>query len=180
MTTKKSTSSRTSTGTGAGGHLKNYLSESTVSASLDAIRKTLSSAGARRVSFDYDETGRETALVFSLQPGGKGAPLEFRLPVRLENIERLLIKSYRDAGRSVPRGDALAEQVRRTGWATIRDWCAAQMALISWEMAKPEEIFLPYLLIGDGTSTHFESYRRALEVYGPLPEQRARVDIKEL
>jgi hypothetical protein len=47
------------------------------------------------------------------------------------------------------------EQAYRVAWRNILDWVEAQMALLEIEMAKIEEIFLPYMVNATG-ETFFE------------------------
>lgn len=155
--------------------LKNYRSSAGLADILDAIRRTLAEGGARRISFDYGAEGEAREITFCLPVGEQLAT--FRLPARLDSVQPLIIESYRTASRSIPRGEALKEQAEKTGWANIRDWLSAQVALIRTGMVKPQEVFLPYLLIEgyDRPLTYFEVFEqhRAL----PATEQRGRVSI---
>ena len=49
----------------------------------------------------------------------------------------------------------MEEQAYRVAWRNILDWVEAQMALLEIEMAKIEEIFLPYMVNSTG-ETFFE------------------------
>ena len=49
----------------------------------------------------------------------------------------------------------MEEQAYRVAWRNILDWVEAQMALLEIEMAKIEEIFLPYMVNSIG-ETFFE------------------------
>ncbi len=124
--------------------LKNYASTAALPNMFNAIEKTLSSHGAKQIIRDYDDTGRIKAISF-IVPTSKG-DLGIRLPARYDQVERI----FKEQGvRYKP------EQPYRTAWATIRDWIDAQMALIDWEMVKPEEVFLPYAIDRSG-KTYFE------------------------
>lgn len=161
---------------GAGAtRLKNYLSETPVEESLEIIRRTLAANGARRITFDNDAAGQPCAIEFSLQV--RDERLTFRLPMRMEGVERLVAESHRDAGRRLA-GDRLRAQAQMTGWANIRDWCTAQMALVKTGMVKPEEVFLPYLLLEGAATpvTYFEAFEQHRLA---LPERRSHVTISE-
>lgn len=124
--------------------LKNYASTSALPNIFNAIEKTLASHGAKQIIRDYDNNGRIAAISFVV-PTSKG-DLGIRLPARFDQVERI----FKEQGlRYKP------EQPYRTAWATIRDWVDAQMALIDWEMVKPEEVFLPYAVHRSG-KTFFE------------------------
>ena len=70
--------------------------------------------------------------------------LGVKLPARVEECEAILKKE----GFLSPSKENHASRV---AWANIRDWVDAQMALIDMDMAKIEEVFLPYILEGDKT-----------------------------
>lgn len=124
--------------------LKNYASDSALPNIFAAIEKTLASHKAKRISRDYDDNGRIVSISFVVETS-KGA-LGIKLPARFDKVEKI----FQDQGlRYKP------EQPYRTAWATIRDWVDVQMALIDWEMVKPEEVFLPYATTKNG-QTYFE------------------------
>jgi hypothetical protein len=125
--------------------LKNYRSEST--RSFEIIQQTLAKHKAKQIVLDYSGDGRVNALAFSLEIEGRLHA--FRLPARVENVERIL---YGDRELTSTQ----KEQAYRTAWANIRDWVTAQMALIDTGMVKPEEVFLPYMLNRQG-QTYFEA-----------------------
>jgi len=171
MTTKKTTVRVSTTKRGTtSAPLKNYLSEASLSSIFEAIRLSLGEGGARRVSFDYSDRGTVTAITFSLMIAGK--PATFRLPARQQNIPSLLIESYRESHRACPQGKAFDEQVERVAWANIRDWLAAQVALIRIAMVQPHEVFLPYLL-NEAGQTYFEAFEQRLEL--PAPRSNATI-----
>lgn len=125
--------------------LKNYASDS--KHSFDMIQKCLVAHKAKQLMFDYGDDGRIHTIAFSLQIEDRLYP--FRLPARVENVERILYGSQ-------PLTEANKEQAYRTAWANIRDWLTAQMALIDTGMVKAEEIFLPYMVDKFG-QTYFEA-----------------------
>src|ERR1039458_5299670 len=117
--------------------LKNYTSQG--KNTFDVIQKCLASHGAQKLMFDYNDQGQVIALSFAIELNGK--IVGFKLPARLENVETALKRDIR--WRSA---DELKEQAYKTGWANIRDWVTAQMALIDTGMAKTQEVFLPYMV----------------------------------
>lgn len=124
-------------------NLKNARSTSTHS--FDVIQKTLAEHKARHITFEYDGKGRVTSVEFSIEINGVTYP--FRLPARVENVERIMYGKYPSI--------AQKEQAYRTAWANIRDWITAQCAMIDTGMVKPEEVFLPYMISEQG-KTLFE------------------------
>jgi len=66
------------------------------------------------------------------------------------------LKSVLKRERRWRNADELKDQAYRTGWANIRDWVTAQMALVDTQMAKVQEVFLPYMANRKG-QTLYES-----------------------
>ena len=46
------------------------------------------------------------------------------------------------------------EQAERVAWRILKDWVEAQMALIDIEMARFEEVFLPYIQTNNGQTVY--------------------------
>ena len=124
--------------------LKNAHSTST--RIFDAIQKTLVAHKARHVTFEYGDAGKIKAIEFTIEIGETVYP--FRLPARVENVIKIMYGTYPSQSQK--------EQAYRTAWANIRDWIAAQCAMIDIGMVKPEEVFLPYMVAHNGR-TFFES-----------------------
>lgn len=117
------------------GMIKNYTSNS--KQTFDKIQKVLATHGARRIFFEYGDGGRVKALAFSITIGGKD--VSFLLPARVEAVKRIFDREgYRYE----------EDQPYKTAWANIRDWIDAQMALIDTQQVKMEEVFLPYMAVG--------------------------------
>ena len=133
---------------------------STTTRTFDIIQKTLADHGVRQITYDYDGKGKITAIAFCIEIGGDLYP--FRLPARVEKVEHLMYSRY-----ATP---AQKEQAYRTAWANIRDWIAAQLALIDTGMVTAEEIFLPYM-IGNRGNTFYEEMS---ESHFLLPEYRQK------
>lgn len=90
-----------------------------------------------------NEGGKPVALTFTIE--FKGQFLNFLLPCNYKGVLSAFKKD-----RKVPRSSENDEQALRTAWRIIKDWVEAQMALVESEQAKPEVIFLPYLMKEDG------------------------------
>ena len=127
--------------------IKNYTSKG--KNTFDVIQKCLASHGAQKLMFDYNKQGEVTALSFAMEVEGK--LIGFRLPARIDQVEIVLKGEQRWANQEL-----LHAQAYRTGWANIRDWVTAQMALVDTRMAKLQEVFLPYMTRKDG-KTLYES-----------------------
>ncbi len=73
-----------------------------------------------------------------------------RLPANVAGVQRALEKDRKRADR---------DQAERVAWRIVKDWLAAQMAILEAEMVEVDEIFLPYLLDRTGERTMFEAYK---------------------
>jgi hypothetical protein len=125
--------------------LKNFSSSSALPNIFAAINKTLVSHGARQIVYDYEQgTGRIVGIIFIVET--VSGPLTIKLPAMFDRVKVIFDKQ---GVRYKP------EQPYRTTWATLRDWVDAQMALIDWQMAKMEQVFLPYAVTREG-KTFFE------------------------
>ena len=133
--------------------IKNYSSKVDVYTSLGEIQGALAKGGARKIMIDYDETGDPIGLTFGLLV--EGQILGFQLPANIDGglaaLKREKIKVDR-------------EQAKRTAWRNIRDWVLAQMAFVEAGNVQADEVFLPYLTDGRGTTlyTAFRSGQLAL------------------
>ncbi len=89
------------------------------------------------------------ALSFGMEVEGR--LIGFKLPARIDQVEAVLKETKRWSNTQ-----ELKDQAYRTGWANIRDWVTAQMALVDTRMAKLQEVFLPYMA-GKNGKTLYES-----------------------
>lgn len=114
------------------------------------IQKTLAKHGVREISYRYESngSGRIEAIEFAIEVNGQLIP--FRLPARVKNVELIMY------GKRTPTTQQ-REQAYRTAWANLRDWIAAQFALIQTGMVTKEEVFLPYMLEPTRQQTLYEA-----------------------
>lgn len=128
--------------------LLNYTTKVNVYTTLGEIQALLVKNGARKIMQDYDNDGRISALTFSIStPAGvRGV----RLPANVDAVHKVLSQQKVKCDR---------DQAERVAWRIIKDWVAAQMAILESEMVQMDEIFLPYMVNGSG-QTLFEAYRK--------------------
>lgn len=50
------------------------------------------------------------------------------------------------------------DQAERVAWRILKDWVAAQMAILESEMVQMDEVFLPYM-VNDSGQTLFQCYK---------------------
>lgn len=133
--------------------IKNYSSKVDVYTSLGEIQGALAKGGARKIMIDYDETGDPIGLTFGLLV--EGQILGFQLPANIDGVLAALKREKIKVDR---------ERAKRTAWRNIRDWVLAQMAFVEAGNVQADEVFLPYLTDGRGTTlyTAFRSGQLAL------------------
>ena len=129
-------------------NIKNYTSGQSLSTTATRIQQILSRAGARKLMFEYTDTGELEALAFSINTSNGELPV--KLPARIEKVAKVMYGL--ELAELKPTQE---EQVKRTAWKNIQDWIDAQLALVETEMVKLEEVFLPYVAQAGGR-TFFE------------------------
>lgn len=128
--------------------IKNYRSESPASKSIQLTQDALVAHGATDVWMEYEKgTGRIAALKFALEYDGK--KVGFRIPTNWRAFQAVL-KEQR-----VSRAND-DDYAYRVAWANIRDWVASQMAFYETQMVTMLQVFLPYAVTNDGTSTLYD------------------------
>ena len=74
------------------------------------------------------------------------------LPARIDACLNVLRKEKRENPRKQIKDTR--EQAERVAWRILKDWVEAQMALIDIEMARFEEVFLPYIQTNNGQTVY--------------------------
>lgn len=133
--------------------LLNYTTQIDVHKTLGEIQGLLAKAKARRISIDY-ENGEPVGVSFVIETPIGLQP--FRLPMNGEAVFKVLSRGYQRG--NVQRRFVTREQAARVGWRIIKDWLAAQVAIIETEMVTLDEVMLPYLVHESG-KTLYEAFR---------------------
>lgn len=122
--------------------IKNYTSTKDIYSSLGDVQGALAKAGATKIMIDY-EGGKPIAVTFALDTaqGSRG----FFLSASFEGTERVFRKQNLKLDPA---------QIERTAWRNVRDWVLAQIALVESADIPVEEVFLPYLTDGKGTTLY--------------------------
>lgn len=141
----------------------NYTTKVAASRTIAEIQALLAQHGADAVATNY-ENKRACGLSFKLStPHG---PRAFTLPVDIEAVHRLLVQQRKD--RILDRdAHATPEHAERVAWRVLKDWLAAQLAIIEAQMATLDQVMLPYLHI-DGDRTLYEAYAERESAMGAL------------
>lgn len=123
--------------------IKDYSTKVDVFTTLGEIQGMLVKHGAKKVLQEFDDDGNVQSVSFMINtPMGIQA---VRLPANVDAVQKTLAKQKVKADRA---------QAQRVAWRIIKDWVAAQMAILESEMVSMDEIFLPYMLNTDGQTVH--------------------------
>ena len=125
----------------------NYTTQIDYHKTISEIQKILASNGAKKIVIDNNDNGIPVAMTFSIF--WKESYIGFCLPCNFKNIYLALKKDSR-----VPKKLRTEEQAVRVGWRIIKDWVAAQMAIVQSELATMTEIFLPYAITAEGRTLY--------------------------
>ena len=127
--------------------LLNYTTKVDVYTTIGAIQGCLVKHGARKIMQDYDSEGKPQALCFTIDTkfGVRG----IKLPANVDAVNKVLVNQKVKCDR---------EQAERVAWRILKDWVEAQMAILESQMVEIDEIFLPYMVSKDGSTT-YELYK---------------------
>lgn len=121
---------------------KNTYTTLSVEQIVAKIQKSLVSHHAQKIMYDYDDLGNLTGISFGIPKDGQ--MLGIKLPARVKECEAILKKE----GLINP---SKKDHAVRVAWCNLKDWIEAQMSMIDVDMVKMEEVFLPYMIMGNST-----------------------------
>jgi hypothetical protein len=151
-----------------GQKLLNYTTEVSASKTISEIQDALLRANATAIITEATN-GTITGILFRIRTP-RGQELPFRLPAKVDEAYRVMY-GHQPFYQKERYGQRWREQAQRTAWRIVLTWLRAQLSIIELELAKPEEVFLPYMLNRSG-QTYFE----ALEQRQFLLEAPANTD----
>jgi hypothetical protein len=124
--------------------IKNYTTEVPLEQTIMEIQQLLSQNGATGIAFDYDGRGKLKAVFFKIVFEGKELP--FRLPAKPEQVYEALHASAPPHNHR-RYGDQWRRDSERIAWRVCKLWLEAQITHINLDQVKPQEVFLPYLVM---------------------------------
>ena len=131
----------------------NYTTSVPVDKTLHEITTMLGRHGAEQVATRWVD-GAPIGVSFTLiTPAGRQA---YALPVDVDAMAASLTEQAKR--KRIDRRYATPEQAARTAWRVIKDWLAAQLALVAAAMTSLDAVMLPYLLV-DETTTLYVAWR---------------------
>ena len=126
----------------------NYTTVITTEKTVGEIQAMLVRAKAAAVLTEYEDLIL-TAISFRV-PTRDGL-LTFRLPANVPRFYQVLLRD-----KSVPARLRTQEQAARVAWRILKDWLAAQLAIIEAGMVDLAQVFLPYLQVTPEGRTVYE------------------------
>lgn len=127
--------------------IKNYTTKVPAVQTVGEIQGILAAHGARKVMMDYGENGKVTAVTFALQLGENLQG--FRLEARPHGVLAAMAKDRLRCDET---------QAENIAWRNVKDWIAAQVALVETEQATMDELFLP-MMTGRKGETLYEAFQ---------------------
>jgi len=134
--------------------IKNYTTKISAAQTVGEIQALLAKHGARKIMLEYGDNGAVSSIVFALDNNGQ--QYGFRLEPKTAGVSSIMAKEHLKCDKM---------QAERIAWRNIKDWIAAQIALVESEQAEMEELFLPYLIGKDEKTVYeiFKNDKRLLE-----------------
>lgn len=133
-----------------GAKFLNYSTEVQASKTAGEIQVLLVAHGASAILTVYGDGGTIQAISFKVRtPQGE---VSIRLPIDREATLRVLRRLWNEG--KIPHRYADPGQAERVAWRVVKDWVAAQMALLETEQVRMEQIFLPYVLTPQGKTIY--------------------------
>lgn len=124
----------------------NYTTKVPVEKTLSEIQKSLVKGGAQAILNQYDNNGLIVSVNFQITVNGSS--VGFRLPCNWKPVLEVM------RSQKVSRSLCTQEQAMRVAWRIVKDWIEAQMALVSTQMVKTEQVFLPYAVNKNGLTVY--------------------------
>lgn len=130
----------------------NYTTKVPAQKSIGEIQSMLASHGATKIVLDYDSRGQPSGLAFAIAVDGK--PIYFALPCQADGVLAAMQKD-----KKVSRSLCTQTHALSVAWRILKDWCAAQCAVIDARLVVIEQVFLPYAVTRSGETLyeHFKS-----------------------
>ena len=136
--------------------IKNYRTRVSVDKTVAEIHRLLVKAGALFVATEYDPEGEPAYVSFAVKLDGQ--PLYYRLPRNTDGVIRALRRQGAASAANQKNAAAIS-------WRTLKDWCAAQVALIEAGQAEFAQVYLPYAV---------EDARSYVTAYDTFRQQRSK------
>ena len=134
----------------------NYSTAISPSRTIGEITSLLIRKNARSITTEFTDEGEIKAVSFVMHVGG--LPIRFLLPANVEGVASVMLhdepwNSRRHSGREKYEAD-VCSRAKWVAWRILKDWVAAQMALIESGQAEAAQVFMPYAQQNNGTTMY--------------------------
>jgi len=154
--------------------IANYTTEVTAMQSIGEIQGMLVAHGARQILIAYGDKGEPVGLAFIINTNYGDTP--FRLPANVEKVEAVLLQQLASSSRrqwdteyQEQRKAKIKKQAYRVAWRILKDWVRAQMAILEAELVTIDQIFLPYMEVGQGKLLYEVMQDHRFQISGGQP-----------
>lgn len=137
-----------------------YTSDVAVPKTAGEIQALLARRGVTRIATLYGDDGEPNGLGFTLRTDY--GIRDFEMPVRIDGVFAAL-----SSDASLPKKHQTREQAQRTAWRIAHALLVAQVALIDAELASLDELMMPFMVDGNGTTVYQVMKRRLGELEAP-------------
>ena len=127
----------------------NYNTEVPPERTIGEITAMLIRKGARSITTEYSEGGDISAVSFVMKVGG--LPVAFLLPANVAGVAAALQRDFplskvraKQAANVRAYKERQRSRARWIAWRILKDWIAAQMALIESNQAEAAQVFMPF------------------------------------
>ena len=156
--------------------IKNFSTSISVEKTISEIERMLAKYGATKIMKEFDDEGNPKVLAFMIA-SSKGE-LPIKLPIQVHKIMEIF-KIQVNQGKLPRKYLRDKEQAYKVGWRIVKDWLDAQLTLLSINVVKIEEIFLPYIYDFNSGKTMFQAMeQKGFQV--PELEDKKEVNIDDL
>jgi hypothetical protein len=152
----------------------NYTTEVPSERTVGEITALLIRKQARSITSEFDDAGELKSVSFLMPVGG--VPVQFLLPANVEGVVRVLLKDapwHHRRGVAQPAYEKkLRDRAKWIAWRILKDWVAAQIALIESGQVDAAQAFMPYAQQDDGLTlfqVFIESNQKRLSSGGTKP-----------
>lgn len=137
--------------------IMNYSTVVPPEKSIGEVTSLLIRKGAKSITQDFYDDGRVKAVSFVMAVGG--VPTRFVLPANTTGVAGVMLaeKPYNPSRNKLTRDayrQKIAAQAEWVAWRILKDWVAAQMALIESGQAQAAQVFLPYATEQSGRTVY--------------------------
>jgi len=123
----------------------NYTTTIKADRSLAQIQRMLVQARASKVAAEYED-GWPIGMAFELKT--ISGVHQFSMPCRWRQVQAVLVKQ-----RVEPRYRSDQHSLN-VAWRILKDWTEAQLAIVQAGLVTADEVFLPYMLVGQNQTVY--------------------------